>query len=60
MVTNDTDFLRPPPREKCQVLFVDDDTLRAHELADRIDRLSGLVAQAVLPPVYRLAESNLP
>lgn len=60
VVTSDTDFLEPPLRDEVQVLFVGDDTVLGHEIAARIDRLSELVDQEDLPPVYHLSESNIP
>lgn len=60
VVTNDTDFLTPELEGRCQVLFVVDDTLLAHELAELVDRLAELVDQEELGETSRLSDANLP
>lgn len=57
LLTNDADFLRPGRRRSIRVLYVPENTMRAHEIVELIDNLSTYVpAQTDLPEVTWLTD----
>lgn len=58
VLTNDADFLRPDRRQGLRVLYVPENSMRAHEIATLVDELATLVPrQTDLPEVTWITDA---